>query len=474
MLFDGLTRIGRDGKVELALAEHVDVSDDGCTYRFFLREATWSSGQPVTAADFVYAWRTVLSPDFLTPQASFLYVIKNGRLAKEGKVDPSSIGVIAVSDHLLEVVLEYPVPHFLELLAQPVFFPVCAEVDRTTPHWASSPSLYVSCGPFRLAAWSHSGEIVVKKNPLYWDASSVKLSQIDLVMVGELSELQMYENRQLDWAGSPLSVLPIDALDHLKGSRELNVKPFLATYFFRCNVQRFPLHHLLMRKALSLAIRREEITEYVLCGGQMPAWGLAPPAMGIEAQSVSGNSRECFEEALREMGVDKEACPAITLIYIAGGKNHPIAQTVQRQWEEALGIEVRLEPLERKVYLDRLSRGDYMLAASSWTADFDDPLTFFEVFKFASGGTNNTGWENSDYRHILDKAVTVADPVERNRLLAACHAILAEELPVIPVFHYTQLYVKSERVRDVALTNLGSIDFKWAYLDSDTSSSPSF
>jgi len=464
MFYDGLTRLNKEEQAELALAEKVDVSEDGKIYTFFLRPASWSNGEPVTAQDFAYAWTKVLEPHFPADQAFQLYVIKNAKAAKEGKVALDQIGVKALDNKTLRVELQYPIPYFLELTALPIYFPVSQKIDIT------DSKTVVGNGPFLLKEWRHNDLLRVVKNPTYWDASQVKLKEIHLMMVGEETELKMFEKGELDWAGSPLSTLPVGSLAQLKKTGSLHVKPFLATYFFRTNVGSEPFEQPLMRKAFAEAIRRSEIVEHVTQGGQLPATGLLPPSLGVKENSYFSDgdveqARLDFEQALEAMGVSREELPTISLLYVTGERNHLIAQAVQEQWRHALGVKVELQAVERKVFFDRISKKNFQLAAGDWTADFKDGMNFLEVFKFKAGGSNNTAWENPRYRELLDQALEENKPSERHKIFQECETILMKEMPIIPLFHYTMLYVSNQKMKDVVLSSLGSIDFKWAYVD---------
>jgi oligopeptide transport system substrate-binding protein len=466
MLFDGLTRVGKDEKVELAVAERVEVSEDLRTYTFHLRDARWTNGDLVTAFDFVYAWKKVLDPLFAAENASQLYVIKNGKKAKAGEVDLDELGVRAVDAHTLQVELENPTPYFLELLAFPTFFPVNQRVDQENPAWAMGVESYVCNGPFVLSEWRHQDHIEVKKNKTYWDVSSVRLLSILLVMVKGETELKMFEKRELDWAGSPLSVLPVDALKELKKRDALQTKSVLGTYFLRCNTQSNPFSHVEFRKAFALAIRRQAIVEHVTQGNQIPATGLVPLSMGLQKGPYFQDGDLSSAKALFAQGLQKmeKELPSITLLYRAEERNHLIAQAIQQQWFDAFGIRVKLEAVESKVYFDRLFKQDYQLASGSWFADFNDPINFLEIFKYRHQGVNNTLWENKTYTQLLDASSKEPDRAKRMELLSCSEKVLMEEMPIIPIFYSAMLYVKEDDVQDVVLSSMGNLDFKWAHI----------
>lgn len=470
MFFEGLTRVGKNDLPELALARSVEISPDLKKYTFSLRYSEWSNGEPLTANDFVYAWRKVLDPQFLSDNAYQLYIIKNAKGVKEGKLPAEALGIKALDPMTLEIELEKPTSYFLELLAFPICFPVSQKTDELTPNWSESPSTYVCNGPFKLKEWKHQDFIAAEKNSHYWDASHVKLNHLEMVMVAEDTELKMYQKKELDWAGSPISILPIDALPELKKSVGLQTRPLLATSFIRVNVEKSLLSNKKLRKAISMAINRKEIVDDVTQGGQIPATGLVPLSLGLQQTPYfeDGNSelaRALFEEGLKEEGLSSATTPPISLTYITGERNHRIAQTIQDQLQNNCGIKIGLEPIERKVYLDRLANLDYQLAMGSWVGDYNDPINFLEVFKFKKATTNNTGWENESYVELLDQSSQTMDPDARQKILAESEKLLMEEMPIIPIYHFTMLYMQNEQLKDVLLSSLGNLDFKWAHLE---------
>jgi len=468
MFFDGLTRVNQQEKIELAVADAVEVSEDGKIYTFHLRDTKWSNGDPVTAQDFAYSWKRALDPNFPSDEAFQMYAIKNAKLAKEGKLSLEEVGISVINEKTLQIELEDPTPYFLELLAFHIFYPINQKVDIQTPNWSENANTYVCNGPFMPKEWKHSDKIDVVKNPTYWDASVVCIEQLELVMVNETVELMMFEKKELDWAGSPLSVLPLDALPELKQTKGMHTKPFLATYFLRTNLYRPPFNHPLMRKAFAMAIDRAQIVKHVLHGNQMVATSLVPPCLGLQEEPYFADgdvetARMYFDKALAELEMKKSDLPKISVLYVASDRSHIIMQAIQQFWNDAFGVEIELQPIERKVYFDKVSKMDFHLAVSSWTADFNDPINFLEVFRSKNNGSNNTGWENPTYREFLDRSTHTADLKDRHALLQASEQILMDAMPIIPVFHYNMLFMKDDRLEGVVISNLGGIDFKWAY-----------
>ena len=467
MLFDGLTRVNKEGIAELALAQSVEVSEDLTRYCFILKEAYWSNAEPITAHDFVYTWGKTLDPAFPSDTAFHLYVLKNGKDVKEGKAGNLQLGVRAIDEKRLEIQLEHPTPYFLELLASPPFFAVSQKVDEQNPDWARGNADFVGNGPFQLREWKHENFIALEKNEKYWDVQSVKIPSIYFAMVSSETAFQMFEKKQIDWMGSPLSDLPFPALDSLKAENRLEIQEMLGTSFVRINVAKPPFHHPLMRKAFALAVNRQALVDHVLSGGQTAATGLVPLSLGLQQDPYfqDGNveeARRLFAEALSLFKMEKKDLPEISFLFYASERNRLVSQALQEQWYEAFGIRVHLEPIEGKLYFDRIAKMDYQLANSSWIADFADPINFLEVFMYKTSGSNNTSWENPKYTRFLQRSNREGNPMARKELLRKSEKILMNEMPIIPIFYFSMVYLKNDHLKDVVLTPMGNIDFKWA------------
>jgi len=467
MLFDGLTRVGKDDKVEMAIAEKVDVSEDKLTYTFTLRDANWSNGDRVTAEDFLYAWRRALDPNSPADNAFQLYAIKNAYEIKSGNFEMEELGVNIIDEKTLQVELEQPTPYFLELASYPVYYPINAKVDQENPNWSHSPETYVGNGPFALAEWKHEDCITMKKSSTYWDQKTVHLEEISMYMLQSETELSMFENHEIDWAGSPLSVLPIDALGKLKSENLLQKKPVLGTYFLRLNTENSFLGSSNIRKALSLSINRDELVEHALAGSQVAASGYVPEIFGLRKGSYfQGDNRheaiKYFEEGLDELTLTRAEVPQLEIIYPNSERNQRIAQLLQERWQKVLGIKLNLFAMEPKVYFEKVAQGNYEIAAGSWMADFNDPIAFLEIFKNKKAGANHTHWESQEYASLIDSCAMAVDVAERTQMLAQCEKILIESMPVIPLFHYNLLYIKDSKLQDVFISNMGVMDFRWA------------
>lgn len=468
MLFDGLTRIGLDEKAHLAIASKVDVSEDMKTYHFQLRESYWSNGEEVLAEDFLYSWEKALSSNFPSSQSFLMYPIKNAKAFKEGKVSFDQVGVSAPDSKNLVVELENPVPYFLELISNPIFFPVYRGIDEKDPNWTHSVDGYVCNGPFLLKDWKHHDGMVLETNAHYWDRNAVRLSGVEFIMVRSDVEYQMFEKQELDWSGSPIGSLPLDAIKDLKKRSTFHSKPYLATYFIRLNTTRAPFNNASFRKAFGHSIQRDKIVQHILDGNQIPATELVPKLFALHDQALfaDGNilqSKKYLDQSVIDF--EKQQLPSVKLTYFHSNRNHVVVQELQEQWRKTLGVSVELEPLEGKVFFDHMSRGDFDCILGSWFADIVDPANFLEVFESKKSVSNQTGWENLEYQNLLKEARACSDNVKRNSLLKRSEEILIEEMPIIPIYHVKMLFMQNSKLKDVVLSSKGDIDFKWAAFD---------
>ncbi len=467
--FDGLTRTTEDGKPHESIAEKIEVSQDLLTYTFKIRDAKWSNGDPVTAHDFEFAWKRVLDPKTAANYAYQLYYIKNAEKANKGEAKLDDVGVKALDDKTLQVTLENPTPYFLELTAFYTYYPVNKKVVEANPKWAAEASTHVGNGPFKMESWEHKSKLVLVKNENYWDKDAVKLDRIEFSMVeDENTELSMYENGEIDWAGAPLSSLPTDAIPALKDSGKMTTQPIAGTYWYKFNTEKAPFNNVKIRKAFTYAINRQAIIDNVTQTNQQPAMGAVPPSMALKADGYFKDNdvetaKKLLEEGMKELGITK--LPPITLSYNTSEGHKKIAEAIQDQWKKNLGVEVKLENKEWKVYLEDLHQGKFQIGRMGWLGDFNDPINFLELYKDKKGGNNDTNWENPKYKELLNKSALEQDPAKRKEILAQAEAILMEEMPIAPIYFYTQSYVKKDNIKGVILDGLGFVDYKWASIE---------
>lgn len=455
------------------VAERWDVSADGLTYTFHLRAAArWSNGEPVTAQDFVNSIRRVLTPSLGADYATMLHVLLNAEAYQRG-ANPnfSTVGATAVDARTLRLTLEHPVPHFLAMLTHPVWFPVylpalekAGPVDRRGSRW-TRPENFVGNGPFVLRSWQRGKLIVAEKSPTYWDAATVRLNAIHFHPAGDVdSEERAYRGGQLHLT----EALPFAKVDTWRRERpaELQISPFLDTYFYRLNVTRPILGEPKVRRALALAIDRDLIVGKVLRGGQQPAHTFVPPGLagyippaGVPLDFAA--ARALLAEAGYPGG---QGLPPLELLFNNSGNHRIIAEAVQDMWRRELGLDIRLVNMEGSALLAQRRTLDYQILRSDWAADFLDPTSFLDVF--ASDSSNNhTGWKNARYDSLLRQARLTLDPAARLAVLRQAEEILLEDLPIIPVYFYTTVRLVHPAVRGWHPTPLDRHPYKHVWLD---------
>lgn len=469
MFNDGLFRSGKDGKVAPAIAEKYSVLDDGKTYVIELKQTLWNNGTPVTAHDFIYSWKTSLRKNFPAPGVENLYEIRNAKLIKDGLLPSSMLGVHAKGDYCLVIELERPLPYFTKLLTMPIFLPVSESHEKQYADWTTNLDNYLCNGAFVPTKWKLKDEIVAEKNAYYWDKEQVKLNKITFLMIDQDTAFSMYQNKQVSFIGSPYSYIPEDAASHLKGSKLLRNNEALMTAFIRANVNSHPLNEPDFRKSIASAIDRNTILEHSPRYWSV-ATGLVPKCMGIQETPYFNDgdneeARRLLKSACEKLKIKENNLPAISLMMVNIQNRKKLAEIIQDQLKKSLGVDLKLELVEYKVYVDRLKSGNYELALGDWVADFDDPINFLEVFKTKTCSTNNTGWESLDYIGAIESSYHAADVKDRNRALQKAEELFIAEMPIIPLFHKGITSMYDENLKDVVFSDMGTVDFKWAYIE---------
>ena len=391
----------------------------------------------------------MISPSFPSPNAHLLYPIKNAEAAKQGKVPLSEVGIVAKDDKTFIVTLEKPIPYFLDLVSFCVFFPVNQHIDKEYPDWAlHAGKHYVSNGPYILKEWKHNNEMILMKNPLYWDRDRVQYDTIHFSMIdNEMTALQMFENGELDMLGDPISPLPVDALISLKKKNKVYAKPVGGTMIIPFNVNAFPFTNEKIRKAFTYAIDRESIVKNITQMDEIAATNAIPPILKSHRNRPffkDGDvvqAKSLLEEGMKELGITKSAFENIVYYYTATERNHKIAQAVQQQWQAALGIHINIENLENKVLMDKLIKRDFALGQYSWFVQYNDQMNIFERFRSKMNSKNYSNWENPEFIRLLE-ASFYENGLKRAELLEqAGRNFLEKEMPICPIYHCVMSYI---------------------------------
>jgi len=463
---DPITQEARPG-----VAERWDISADGLVYTFHLRaDAKWSDGNLITATDFVRSYQRMLSPALAAEYAYNLFHLVGAEDYQTGKLtDFSKVGCKALDDRTLQLTLRQPAPFLLQLLA---FYPWDAVPIATIEklggleHRGSGwtrPENFVSNGPFVLKEWKPNQRIIVERSPTYWDRANVKLDEIQFFPI-ESSDVEerMFRTGQLHITFEvPQSKIPVYQRTNPDAVR---CAPYDGIYFYRFNVKAPPLDNPKVRRALTLAIDRESLTRDVLTGGEQPAYSIVPPGNDgfVSRNHIEGDLAEA-RRLLAEAGFPGgKGFPPTELLYNTLEKHRSLCEAIQQMWRKNLGIEVSLRNEEWKVYLDTQHSKHYQIQRSGWIADYADPHVFFDLWETTSGN-NDTNWSNKEYDALLRTALNAKTTAERYEVYQKMEKILIDELPVMPIFFYTQPRLISPKVKGYFVTPLDN--YPWKYAD---------
>lgn len=471
--FEGLCVL--DEKTSLpqpAAAERWEASDDGLTYTFHLRAGLqWSDGTPLTARDFVASWRRALSPSLAAEYSYLLYPLKNAEAISSGREkDPAQLGAEALDDRTIRLHLERPTPYLPALTALPVWMPVPLHAiathgapDQRSTVWAQ-PARLITNGAFTLSEWTANARLVAAKNPRYWDAATVRLDRIEF----RITESPEVDERNFR-AGQVhiTSAVPATKIETYRRDNPaaLRIDPFLQAIFLRFNTTRPPFNDPRVRRAFSLAIDREAITEKALRGGETAAYSFTPANLaGYTATANVPTDRHEARRLLAEAGYPNgQNLPEIPLQVRNDSVQPRMAEVLQAQWRAELGANITISQLEQKTWVQNQQRLDYTLSSGGWIGDFVDPVTFLSLF-LSTSGNNWTGWNNSEYDAILARAETQTKTESRYASFQQAETLLLGEAPVAPVFFGVRSYLIHPAVRGWEPSLLGQHQYKKVYL----------
>ena len=442
-LFEGLVVLDpKDLSPQPGVAESWESSDDGMRYTFHLREnAVWSNGDPITAQDFVYSWRRILTPTLASQYAYMLYPLENAEAYNTGKItDFNQVGVKALDEHTLEVKLNAPTPYFMTLHAHQTWFPVHqatveahGAMDERNTRW-TRPENFVGNGPYVLTDWSPNQVLSLRPNKRYWNASAIANDGVDFLPVtSEQTEERMFSAGEMHMTER----VPLQRVEWYRNNRPevLRIDPAnnIAYAFANCN--REPFDDARVRRAFSMTLDRELISSRIRQGVDPPAYFFTPPGMnGYVSPARIEEDREEARRLMAEAGYPEgEGFPRVELLYSTSDAGKYLTEAMQQMWQEALGVRVEILNQEWKVFLDTTAQGNYSLALMAWAGDVLDPMNFLELFE-SDNGNNRSGYANSKYDELISAARQSNDVARRNELFGQAETILLDDSPIIPVY----------------------------------------
>lgn len=454
-LYEGL--VTEDAKAEVipGVAESWEISDDGLTYTFKLRQdAKWSNGDPVTAEDFVYAYQRIQDPKTAAPYANMLYVMQNAEGINKGEKQAADLGVKAVDEHTLEIKLTAPTPYFLQLLTHQTGYPIHKKSVEQYGDQFTRPGNMVTNGAYMLEAFTPNDKIVMKKNPNFHDAANVKIDVVNWIPFEERATcLRRFE------AGEVLSCSDLDngQMDYMKEKLgdQVRVAPYLGTYYLPVKGKEgSKLKDARVRQAISMAIDRDFLAKEIWRGSMLPGYSLVPPGIDnypdpvylpYKDQDILDREDEA-KKLLEEAGV-KEGELSVELRYNTS-ENHKNTMTAVGDMLKNIGINSTLVEMEGTGYFDYMKQdGAFDISRAGWIGDYSDPQNFLFLNETANLGFNYARWSNADYDKLMAEAGKTNDIAARAKILRQAEELFLKEVPAIPVLYYSSGALVSSKLK---------------------------
>jgi oligopeptide transport system substrate-binding protein len=472
-VMEGLMRLDAENNPVPGIAEDYEISADGLTYTFKLRDAQWSDGSTVTAHDFEYAWKRALDPATASEYAYIMYAVKGSEAFNTGEnTDSASVGVKALDEKTLQVELNAPAPYFLGLTAFATFLPVKEEfVVAQGDKYATEAENLLFNGPFVMTGWSHDQNVTLEKNQNYWDASTVRLEKITFDVVKEQNTaVNLYENGDIDRTG-----LAREQITVYKDDPNFSTKNELVIFYLQYNTANEIMNNPKIRQAFSAAINRQAYVDAVLNNGSTPAFGLVPPGTpGLngffrdEAKADLVDNDPAYAKQMLEEGLAELNLSALPEIHFLTGDSDGAkkgAEVMKEMWRQTLGIDVVLDMVPFKERLERTRNGNFNIVFSGWGADYNDPMTFLDLF-VTDGGFNDAKYSNPAYDERINFGKTSPDTAARMQQLIEAEEILINDLPIAPVYYRGSAFVTRPYVKGLVTHPFGAdFDYKWAYIE---------
>ncbi|MCB5176530.1 MULTISPECIES: peptide ABC transporter substrate-binding protein [Microvirga] len=454
-LLEGLVTYNAKGEAVPGQAAKWEVSDDGTTYRFTLRDGLkWSNGDPVKASDFVYSYRRIMNPETGAKYANILYPIKNAEKINKGQAKVEELGVKAIDDKTVEITLEQPTPYFIELLTHQTSLPVHqASVEKFGKDFVK-PGNMVTNGAYKLAEFVPNSHIKLTKNEHYHGAKDVQIDTVNVIPHPDLAAaVRRYEAGELD----SMDELPADQIKSLKERFKDQVKlgPYLGTWYLVTNSSKAPFNDVRVRQALSMAIDREFIASEIWGETMQPGYSFMPPGVGnysqpayMDYKDVSPIDREDKAKALlKEAGFDESKPLKVQIRYNTTDNNRNSVIAIADQWKQ-IGVETSFINTDGKTHFAHLrDGGDFDIARYGWIADYSDPNNFLFLLKSDNKGFNYGKYNNPEFDKLLEQAAKELDLTKRADIMKKAEAILMKDMPWIPIMYYGKSNLISPKIK---------------------------
>lgn len=479
---------GSDGTATLASItygqaesyEKVVNADGTVTYTFKLRsDAKWSDGKPVTAGDFVYSWQRLVTPETAADYSYMIDCVVNANEIMAGEKDPSELAVSAPDDQTFVVTLVSDLPYFIEICAFPAAFPVRQDmIEAKGDQWTFDIATYIGNGAYKMTEWEHNSKIVMEPSETYYDVANLGPDKITFKLMDDQNAmLSGFRSGELDF----IQEAPQAELPGLIASGEMKIVDYIGTYYVCYQTQKAPFDDPRVRQAFTLAIDRTYIVEQVTQAGQVEASGFVPAgiydtagASGDDFRTTGGDyyaatsadyeaNCELARQLLADAGYPNgEGFPVVEYLYNTSDAHKAVGEALQYMWEQELGVTVTLNNQEWATFLQTRKNGDYSIARNGWIADYNDPMSFLDMW-LTGGGNNDAQYKNAEYDALIQAAKATSDPAERMSLMHQAEDILMGQDWVLgPIYFYTQHYMVSDKIDGMFYTPLGYFFFLYA------------
>ncbi|WP_028399627.1 peptide ABC transporter substrate-binding protein [Ectobacillus panaciterrae] len=474
---EGLYRLDKSNKPIPGIAESYTASADKKTYTFKLRDANWSNGDPVTAKDFVYAWRRLVDPKVGAEYAYIMYYVKNAQKINEGKAALDSLGVKASGDKTLVVELESPLPEstLIALTTFPSYFPLNEKfVNAQAGKFGLEAANTLSNGPFTLSDWKHNASFQFAKNDTYWDAKTVKLKKINFNIVKDVSTaVNLYEGGQIDQVS-----LSSEFVDKYKSSSNFKTEPEATIFYLRMNLNNPILKNINARKAIDLAIDKKSLTSVILNNGSKPAYFFVPKDFvkspdGKDFRALNGDfnktdtkaAKDLWTKAKQELGQQQVTLELLNYDTETAKKTGEYLKEQMEKNLEGLTVNIKQQPFKQKLELVR--KKEFELSLDGWGADYLDAVSYLDIF-VSNSPNNSSSYSNPEYDKLISavKSSLATDEKARFDALLKAEKLLFKDAAISPLYQRGRAIITKPYVKDVYYHQIGGdYSYKWAYID---------
>ena len=467
---DGLTAVNEKGKTAPAIAKSWDVSDDGKTYTFHLRDAKWSNGDKVTAKDFVYSWRKIIKDagNYAYMLGSEGASVKNADSLMELGTNATdeqmaTLGVTAKDDKTLVVELENKVPYFTDLMAFPCYFPQNEKfVEKCGKNYGTKPEYTISNGAYKMTKWVKGNKATFTKNDKYYDAKTVSTKNLEMYLVQDpKTAAQNFDNGKVDYA-----TINSTLVDKYKGKDTFTTFNEGYLFYLQLNFKNNTVANKNLREALAYAINRKDLCDNVLKDGSKAATGFVPSQLSTSPAGkdfrddadkyVSYDQKKAqayLDAAKKELGTD-----TITIDLLYGTDESPMdtmAEYLQGSFTKLKGLKINMVATVKKdrIY-NREANGNFQVVCTRWGPDYADPTTYLNLAN--TGNSNNYGkYTNAKYDALMEQVQTESDLTKRWDLMVQAEKIIMDDLAYIPVFEKGSAALKAKNVSGLVQVPVG-------------------